>query len=79
MTEPATISAENPAMQASISLARRAPRHRNLRLFSMGQGISVIGTWMARLATAWQKKCEENAQLAAREFELIAEELEPAI
>ncbi|MGH8300766.1 MAG: MFS transporter [Steroidobacteraceae bacterium] len=28
-------------------------RHRNFKLFFFGQSISVIGTWMTRLATAW--------------------------
>ena len=37
----------------SISHAWRALRHRNFRLFFVGQGISVIGTWMTRLATGW--------------------------
>ncbi|MGA8440036.1 MAG: MFS transporter [Candidatus Sulfotelmatobacter sp.] len=37
----------------SISHAWRALRHRNFKLFFFGQGISVIGTWMTRLATAW--------------------------
>lgn len=36
-----------------ISYAWRAIRHRNFRLFVVGQGISVIGTWMTRLATSW--------------------------
>lgn len=36
-----------------ISTALRALRHRNFRLFFFGQSISVIGTWMTRLATAW--------------------------
>lgn len=31
----------------------RALRHRNYRLFFIGQGISVIGTWITRLATSW--------------------------
>jgi MFS family permease len=31
----------------------RALRHRNYRLFFAGQGISVIGTWLTRFATAW--------------------------
>ena len=31
----------------------RALRHRNYRLFFSGQSISLIGTWMTRLATAW--------------------------
>jgi MFS family permease len=37
----------------SISHAWRALRHRNFKLYFFGQGISVIGTWMTRLATAW--------------------------
>jgi len=37
----------------TISYAWRAIRHRNFRLFVVGQGISVIGTWMTRLATSW--------------------------
>ncbi len=31
----------------------RALRHRNYRLFFGGQGISLIGTWMTRVATGW--------------------------
>jgi len=33
--------------------AWRAMRHRNFKLFFTGQSISVIGTWMTRLATSW--------------------------
>jgi len=33
--------------------AWRALRHRNFKLFFFGQSISVIGTWMTRLATFW--------------------------
>ena len=31
----------------------RALAHRNYRLFFAGQGISLIGTWMTRIATGW--------------------------
>ncbi|MBV9124348.1 MAG: MFS transporter, partial [Planctomycetes bacterium] len=31
----------------------RALAHRNLRLFFVGQGISLIGTWMQQVAMAW--------------------------
>src|ERR1700692_4174551 len=31
----------------------RALRHRNYRLFFCGQSVSLIGTWMTRLATSW--------------------------
>jgi len=33
--------------------AWRALRHRNFRLFFAGQTISLIGTWMTRVATGW--------------------------
>lgn len=33
--------------------ALRALRHRNFRLFFYGQSLSLIGTWMTRLATSW--------------------------
>ena len=33
--------------------ATRAFRSRNYRLFFLGQGISLIGTWMTRVAAAW--------------------------
>jgi MFS family permease len=36
-----------------FSHAWRALRHRNFRLFFGGQSISLIGTWMTRVATAW--------------------------
>src|SRR4051794_9270217 len=31
----------------------RALHHRNYRLFFMGQTVSLIGTWMTRIATSW--------------------------
>jgi len=33
--------------------ALRALRHRNFRLFFFGQSLSLIGTWMTRVATSW--------------------------
>ncbi len=36
-----------------ISHVWRALRHRNFKLFFAGQSISVIGTWMTRVATSW--------------------------
>lgn len=36
-----------------IRLALRALRHRNLRLFFAGQGISLVGTWMQQVAMSW--------------------------
>ncbi|HEX4321624.1 MAG TPA: MFS transporter [Acidobacteriaceae bacterium] len=41
------------AFLGSISHAWRALRHRNFQLFFFGQSISVMGTWMTRLATSW--------------------------
>ncbi len=37
----------------NYSHAWRALRHRNFLLFFSGQSISLIGTWMTRIATAW--------------------------
>jgi MFS family permease len=36
-----------------VGHAWRALRHRNFRLFFGGQSISLIGTWMTRIATSW--------------------------
>jgi MFS family permease len=38
---------------ANMSHSWRALRHRNFRLFFVGQSISLIGTWMTRVATSW--------------------------
>jgi MFS family permease len=38
---------------SGVSHAWRALRHRNFRLFFGGQTISLIGTWMTRVATGW--------------------------
>ena len=38
---------------SSYAHAWRALRHRNFRLFFGGQSISLIGTWMTRIATSW--------------------------
>jgi MFS family permease len=42
---------QNPLQR--FSHAWRALRHRNFRLFFTGQSISLIGTWMTRVATSW--------------------------
>ena len=44
---------ENTTAKSGLSIAWRALRHRNFRLFFSGQSISLIGTWMTRIATAW--------------------------
>jgi MFS family permease len=46
-------SAPQDARGPGLSHAWRALRHRNFRLFFGGQSISLIGTWMTRVATAW--------------------------
>jgi MFS family permease len=46
-----TLSA--PVRKPGISHAWRALRSRNFRLYFTGQTISLIGTWMTRLATSW--------------------------
>ena len=48
---PAPRAAQRAA--SPVSHAWRALRHRNFKLFFVGQGISVMGTWMTRLATSW--------------------------
>jgi MFS family permease len=40
-------------MNLPFSHAWRALKNRNFRLFFVGQGISLIGTWMTRMATSW--------------------------
>jgi MFS family permease len=42
-----------PLPETGPSHAWRALRHRNFRLFFGGQSISLIGTWMTRVATSW--------------------------
>ncbi|MGD1106216.1 MAG: MFS transporter [Terracidiphilus sp.] len=54
---PATAGDASAAGQlralSGTSHAWRALRHRNFRLFFGGQTISLIGTWMTRIATSW--------------------------
>jgi len=47
------LATQESSVFTSISHSWRALRHRNFKLFFFGQGISVIGTWMTRLATGW--------------------------
>jgi MFS family permease len=44
---------DSRAAARDFSHAWRALRHRNFRLFFGGQTISLVGTWMTRIATAW--------------------------
>jgi len=54
VNKPAISSdSQQTSLLGSISHAWRALRHRNFKLFFFGQSISLIGTWMTRLATTW--------------------------
>ncbi|MFZ0883500.1 MAG: MFS transporter [Candidatus Acidiferrales bacterium] len=54
MSEHATTTqTQEQSFLGSISHAWRALRHRNFKLFFAGQSVSLIGTWMTRLATSW--------------------------
>ncbi len=55
MSSPEFTSRNPNTQRASTGLAfmLRALDHRNYRLFFSGQSISLIGTWMTRIATSW--------------------------
>jgi MFS family permease len=53
MPGPPPTSDNSSAPRGDFSHAWRALRHRNFRLFFGGQTISLVGTWMTRIATAW--------------------------
>jgi MFS family permease len=40
-------------IRSKLSTLFRSLRHRNYRLFYIGQGISLIGTWMQQIAMTW--------------------------
>jgi MFS family permease len=42
-----------PTRTGSFVSFGRALRHRNYRLFFAGQSISLVGTWLTRVATSW--------------------------
>src|SRR3954466_7608179 len=44
---------QGPAGPSALRFLGRALAHRNYRLFFAGQGVSLVGTWMSRLATGW--------------------------
>lgn len=44
---------ESQSQPSGIHLIIRALRHRNYRLFFVGQSISLIGTWMQQIAMSW--------------------------
>jgi MFS family permease len=54
--EPAALDAETEPQESGAGGTPqiwRALRHRNFRLFFGGQTISLIGSWMTRVATSW--------------------------
>ncbi|MGO9438613.1 MAG: MFS transporter [Terracidiphilus sp.] len=50
---PETGNQQSASAARDFSHAWRALRHPNFRLFFAGQSISLIGTWMTRVATSW--------------------------
>jgi MFS family permease len=58
MTSPSRANSQSsnssrPPQHHGWRLGLRALSHRNYRLFFGGQSISLIGTWMTRIATGW--------------------------
>jgi MFS family permease len=53
MSQSSEATGNTAAPAGDFSHAWRALRHRNFRLFFAGQSISLIGTWMTRVATSW--------------------------
>jgi MFS family permease len=53
VSDTANISSAPASKASKFSHAWRALRHRNFQLYFFGQGVSLIGTWMTRLATGW--------------------------
>ncbi|MGH9567679.1 MAG: MFS transporter, partial [Candidatus Angelobacter sp.] len=49
----ATASPNSRNDQSAWKFALRALSYRNYRLFFGGQSVSLIGTWMTRIATSW--------------------------
>lgn len=45
--------AEGELKGGSLGFAFRALRHRNYRLFFAGQAVSLVGTWITRIAIGW--------------------------
>jgi MFS family permease len=50
-------------MISRVRNAFRALRHRNLRLFFLGHGISLVGTWMQQVAMSWLVYRTTNSEL----------------
>ena len=50
MSTPSRASQERPRRSPHLT---RALQHRNYRLFFSGQTVSLVGTWITRIATSW--------------------------
>jgi MFS family permease len=53
MTSPAPATPASPGPAPSRTGVFRALRHPNYRLFFAGQTVSLIGSWITRIATSW--------------------------
>jgi MFS family permease len=51
--QPRMAHAEGMARERRMAGLVRALRHRNYRLFFAGQAISLVGTWLTRVALSW--------------------------
>lgn len=47
------VPTERDPSATSLRLALRSLRYRNFRIYITGQGISMVGTWMQRVAMSW--------------------------
>lgn len=63
-TETAPSGAAEPASKARFGQTFRALRHRDFRLFWMGQAVSTTGTWMQGTGQAWLVLQLTNSPLA---------------
>jgi len=50
---PTPAEPRRAAAGSRVAALGRALRHRNFRLFFVGQGISLVGTWLTRVAMSW--------------------------
>ena len=48
-----SVAEANPKAASRMQMIFRSLRYRNFRLFFIGQGISLIGTWMQMIAGGW--------------------------
>lgn len=67
VTMPETEERHEASEPSMLRFMLRALRHRNYRLFFIGQGVSLIGTWLSSTATLWLvfQLARESAALQA--------------